>query len=524
MIRTKDIMRCLPLVASVLGRRYGVTVHIGGDSAYTDGTVIHLPRLPLDGGENLIALARGFLDHEAAHIRHTDFKALKAAKLTNMERYVWNCIEDWRVEHALAAIYPGCGHNFRWLIRHEFLENAEAGPENPASSILNWILLTIRSWDVPELKGHCAQEAQVANRVFPGLLPKISSILNQAAGHCTSVEDGIVYARQIVELLQQEKDAYPQQKGASRSSFDPHAGEETEQAKKILEQLLSAPADFFPPGMGERLAHALEEQRNTGGNDGLRVAVQGHLPVYPLKDEELRSSGQSCRALRTRLQGLLQAQTLERGVAARHGRLDTRRLYRLAVKNPYVFENLGRRQSLDTAVHILLDASGSMCGDRIRLATASCHAVASALQSIPGVNVGVSVFPAHVPHGEVGVYPLVRHGQRVHQIFSVDAGGGTPLAESLWWIIQRMLPLKEARKLILVITDGEPDNGPSAQKTMATADKIGMEIYGVGIDAPTVGTLFPHWTNITRMEDLASTLFHTLQGALLWKRRTKECG
>ena len=71
MIRTKDIMRCLPLVASVLGRRYGVTVHIGGDSAYTDGTVIHLPRLPLDGGENLIALARGFLDHEAAHIRHT---------------------------------------------------------------------------------------------------------------------------------------------------------------------------------------------------------------------------------------------------------------------------------------------------------------------------------------------------------------------------------------------------------------------------------------------------------------------
>ena len=137
---------------------------------------------------------------------------------------------------------------------------------------------------------------------------------------------------------------------------------------------------------------------------------------------------------------------------------------------------------------------------------------------------GVSVFPAHVTHGEVGVYPLVRHGQRVHQIFSVDAGGGTPLAESLWWIIQRMLPLKEARKLILVITDGEPDNGPSAQKTMATADKIGMEIYGVGIDAPTVGTLFPHWTNITRMEDLASTLFHTLQGALLWKRRTKECG
>ena len=48
MLKPKDIMDCLPLLASVLGNQYGVTVEIGGSEAYTDGKTIHLPALPLD--------------------------------------------------------------------------------------------------------------------------------------------------------------------------------------------------------------------------------------------------------------------------------------------------------------------------------------------------------------------------------------------------------------------------------------------------------------------------------------------
>lgn len=47
MLKQKDIMDCLPLLASVLGNQYGVTVEIGGSEAYTDGKTIHLPALPL---------------------------------------------------------------------------------------------------------------------------------------------------------------------------------------------------------------------------------------------------------------------------------------------------------------------------------------------------------------------------------------------------------------------------------------------------------------------------------------------
>ena len=47
MIRSKDILNCLPLLASVLGEQYGVQVHIGGKTACTNGRVIQLPSLPM---------------------------------------------------------------------------------------------------------------------------------------------------------------------------------------------------------------------------------------------------------------------------------------------------------------------------------------------------------------------------------------------------------------------------------------------------------------------------------------------
>jgi len=64
----KHIIRSLPLLASILGRKYGVQVRIGGDEASTDGNIINLPDLPLDTDDTLLGLIRGYIDHESAHI------------------------------------------------------------------------------------------------------------------------------------------------------------------------------------------------------------------------------------------------------------------------------------------------------------------------------------------------------------------------------------------------------------------------------------------------------------------------
>ena len=65
MIHKQHIIRALPLIASVLGRQYGVRVSIGGTSACTNGSTIYLPALPVEADSTVLALVRGFLDHGA---------------------------------------------------------------------------------------------------------------------------------------------------------------------------------------------------------------------------------------------------------------------------------------------------------------------------------------------------------------------------------------------------------------------------------------------------------------------------
>ena len=48
-MNTQSILHCLPLLADVLGRAYGVAVEIGGSEAFTTGRVIRLPSLPATG-------------------------------------------------------------------------------------------------------------------------------------------------------------------------------------------------------------------------------------------------------------------------------------------------------------------------------------------------------------------------------------------------------------------------------------------------------------------------------------------
>ena len=181
-LREKDILGCLPLLASVLGNTYGVHVRIGGSDACTDGNMIQLPSLPVDCGEELLLLVRGFIDHESAHIRYTDFKAFKEAALDAVTKNMFNAIEGWRVENRRAAVFPGCRHNFHELIRRFFVEDAtkeRAGERSLALSVLNYVLLTVRSWDVPEVSQPLGEETISLDTHFPGMRQSLDLILAQ---------------------------------------------------------------------------------------------------------------------------------------------------------------------------------------------------------------------------------------------------------------------------------------------------------------------------------------------------------
>ena len=538
MIRTKDVLNCLPLLASILGDRYGVQVRIGGKEACTNGKVIHLPSLPIDCEPELLALARSFVDHESGHIRHTDFSVLQAANLDPVTFNLFNCLEDWRVEKKLSGIFPGCRKNLNWLIRRFFVEQAQlrAGDDSPALTVLDYVLLTVRAWDVDDVSLARQKSAIIIEQHFPSLREALDVILAKVYIHCPDTTAAVEYARQIGQCIRQWE--LPQPTATTKCTDKDGQGdmpqltkEGTDLASQIdlqsepvqplralsalpLKALFHAEAQDLPQQLGEIMASELANSSVESASDALTVAVEGTRQAAPLPAEQKLQALQASIALRTRLQGFLQAQTQRRCSIGRSGTLHANSLYRLQVGNARVFQKESEQQGLNTAVHILLDVSGSMAGAPINLANRASFAVATALSHIRGVNSAVTVFPAVSMTNSV--FPIMRHGQAVPDLFDIRASGGTPLAGALWWVLQTMLPLKEQRKMILVITDGMPDNQLAANNAIGVAQKLGFEIYGLGIRDEHITHLLPHTSRVVNdLPDIVPAMFALLQVALL---------
>ena len=571
-IRNKDVLRCLPLLASVLGDQYGVEVRIGGDTAATNGRIIRLPSLSLEADEIVLALARGYIDHESAHIRYTNHAAVHAARMDTVTRHLWNSIEDWRIENRLAEVFPGCRQNLHWLMRRLFLGKRKKDVEMaekkfPAISVLHYVLYTVRAWDVPDINKPRQVERKKLDALFPGMAVQLDAILDRVRRHCPDTEAVIDYARELAECIrkwipqnperqsapppedrnsnhtkdkgtqpeddalqrgdesqgQSHRESSPSQTKDEQAEGSDYAASQSQQAtaqglaatasQDALHDLFRLDASKLPPSVGDVLAGELQANAANDVHTQLVVARAVERKRSSLTDEDKRKAIRASTALRTRLQGLLQAQTLRQCQMGRRGRLHTSSLYRLSVGNPRVFLRESERHGLDTAVHILLDGSGSMRGEPMRLASLSCYAVARSLEMIPGVSVGATLFPATMSSSDV--CPLVRHGEMVSDRFGISATGETPLAEALWWVMQTMLRLKEARKILLILTDGMPQRMYAVRHALGSVPKLGIEAYGIGINNPDIANLLPYNSRvITSMDDLAPTMFDILQKSL----------
>jgi cobaltochelatase CobT len=457
---------------------------------------------------------------------HTDFDAMKKAATTPLEKHVWNIFEDWRVEARLAEIFPGCRQNFRWLICHLFLQPNPA-PRPPLYLVLDWLLLSVRSWAVPDLVPVAAGIGLQIDQLWPGLGSRLEVILSAMRAHCPDSIACLDYARQVIRSLSHtppNPDAAPASAATGPKNDDPTGQQDTvaEGASSAnsagttdLQALIHATANELPEDLGQLLKRSITGETTKLGRSA--VATVGKKHVSSLSGQELLEIQQVTAGMRARLQGLLQATRMVRQMPNRsRGRIDPRRLHGVVTgSNPQIFLTYQRKPAINTAVHILLDSSASM-RTRIGLATRCCHAVAQALAQV-GISVGITAFPGEQ---HASVVPLLRHGDRVHSNLLVEAGGGTPLSESLWWVLQRLTSLREERKIVLIITDGCPDNPATVKEAIKAADALGLEIHGLGIDASQILQILPHSSrNIQGIRELPTAIFGMLQQALLHRRR-----
>jgi cobalamin biosynthesis protein CobT len=221
--------------------------------------------------------------------------------------------------------------------------------------------------------------------------------------------------------------------------------------------------------------------------------------------------------LTARLQGLVQAHTLTRHRTVQRGRsLSPAHLHRAGVGDPRIFRIKEYKVAPDTALHLLVDLSGSMSGGHDGIALDAAMALALALEPIKGVSRAVSAFPGLLGQDH-NVTAILAHGERVATragAFVQYARGGTPMTGALWFAAADLLARSEGRKVLLTLTDGEPNDVRSALDLIRRAAASGIECIGIGIRQD-VSRLFPVAVRIDDIADLKTALFGIAERLLL---------
>ena len=107
---------------------------------------------------------------------------------------------------------------------------------------------------------------------------------------------------------------------------------------------------------------------------------------------------------------------------------------------------------------------------------------------------------------------VLRHGENLTEVTKprlsvIEAGGGTPLFPALGDVLVELSMTKEKRKVIFVITDGDPDSPHETHALVKLIEKTpDTDIVGIGICSET-SWLFEKSVRIDDIETLPEALF-----------------
>ncbi|AGG89008.1 cobaltochelatase CobT-related protein [Rhodanobacter denitrificans] len=560
--RVQGIFGSLPILAAAFGRRQGVKVFVGGNIACTDGRVIRLPDLPLDCDETLEVKAMGYLFHETGHIEFTDFTTYATAG-DAFEANLLNVVEDIRMESMRNATYPGSAASLSKLVgvvaaEGDFGTEEMAKTAEPQNVLMMGVLTRLRS---QYLGQPCDVAAAIWWPKLQALLGRAASIKLEALLGCVddldTTADALALARRIKTLVEEaakdepQEPSDPSQPGdpqqregdasgqggqpdaggdqSARSNPDADAASSSDaqgstgdaQAgpdRQALSQALGAGAsDFVPTDLGKVLGASLEQEARKGVEAEARQLAKEGVRARPVTDplavSKRRAQGQGelqqvlgqSQQLRTRLAAAMEAQARAKVDYRRQGaRLDGRVLHRLFTGDMRVFARKEVARKVNTAVQILLDRSGSMNGTPIEIARKATLATAVGISQIVGCKAAAAAFPA------IEVLKEFDEAARgVAGRFDLSAAGGTPMGRAMIWAASQLVSRREERKLLVVITDGEPEDVPMVKRLAGKFAQSGVEVIGVGIGSgrQAVERLFPSAVGIDAVDELAGALF-----------------
>ncbi|HFQ4958793.1 TPA: VWA domain-containing protein [Vibrio vulnificus] len=546
------LKNALPIVAAAYGEKFGVKVLIQGQDAFTDGERIVIPTANPDD-PHYQQIAWGYLAHEAAHIRHTNFDMVQKASSKPIRKALLNIIEDVRIENELAKDYPGTRRSISKVIEYMVDSQQMCVPEQlePASNLQAWLLFRLRCHFLGQKALTPLYQAvdERVRQLFPAAAMSRLSAMLTVVPSLASTGEVLKLVDAIVAMLEEEsrppqdesdadngndigQDASNDSNNGSDSQTPEAASSATGDVAETgcsdnsdqadnLRQALEASAAQFEPDTFAQVAEVLSEQAE--GHQGVTLLSLPQAEQAMLGDEAILTlSASESAQIRARLRGMVQSSQDNRNHAKRHGlRVATHRLAASQAGESRLFIQRQPRIAPNAAVHLLVDISGSMGkpigeGNRkyFHVANEAALALAMALEGIPGVVPAVSYFPGI--HQEVSIALLPKQSVRHRAAcFDQKPRGCTPMAQAMWFAANSLLAQKQKRKLMIVLTDGDPDDWAATHDIVDRCRRSGFELLGIGIQTRSVEKFFPQSIVINDVKDLKRELFEVTQQLLI---------
>lgn len=312
----------------------------------------------------------------------------------------------------------------------------------------------------------------------------------------------------------------PSAGGDTDGNTQPEAGGDQPSApdREAIRQALAVPSDSDEAGpstdIGEAVAQSLSSTANeaTAKAGNLTASSKQSLVTRPrVSGGEGQEVAGSSRALRTRLTAVMDAKARTRVTHRRTGtRIDSGKLHRLFTGNTRVFVRKDHVRKVNTAVQVLLDRSSSMGKDgRMVLARKAALASAMGIGQIHGCKVAVAAFP-----GTEVLKDFDEQTAGVSGRFVIGDTGTTPMGSAMLAVAPGLAARREERKLLIVVTDGGPDDPERVRHLINLYEASGVEVVGVGIQTNAGSGLFPSWTVVNALEELSTSLFDVIKGKL----------
>ena len=251
---------------------------------------------------------------------------------------------------------------------------------------------------------------------YPGLLKVLDEVLDKVLTSCKDTHETIQYALELEQVIRQWSPEQPE----PEQEKDPNDNQDAAKGSmdSLSGMLNASTPDDLPKGFGETLAKEIEESSSGSKMNPVSVASIAFKRSESLSPARIAEIGHQTAGLSFRLQGLVQAPKWLPAIPGTRGRLSSSLCHRLAAGNPSVFIRQDFQEAPNTAIHLLLDTSGSMSNGALELANGVCYAVGKALQGIAGINLGITAFPGGRVNGnKTTVAPVLRHGEKLSNRF-----------------------------------------------------------------------------------------------------------